>query len=290
MSAPAISVIMPCHNRAHDLTRVLKAYDAQEGDGAVRDRRRRRRLARRHHRRCCARTALPRIRPALRASRQSAAGRPAPRNRALELVRGAARAVRRRRHRAAPRPGRAPPRAPTPAAPDDRQRRPRPRRLAARPAAQHADGAHRRRRRATVLLSLPARRRRVRLPPLLHLERLDQDGAGARPPASRFDTAFPFAAMEDAEFAYRLEAHGLRIRYRAELVGLSLSLPHHLELRRATVPRRAMAALFATKHPTTGHRPARDADPPARRPAAGGGRRSRPPPAPRCRRRSSSTS
>jgi glycosyltransferase involved in cell wall biosynthesis len=34
-----------------------------------------------------------------------------------------------------------------------------------------------------------------------------------------FSLAFPHAAFEDAEFAYRLSRHGLRIRYRAQAVG-----------------------------------------------------------------------
>lgn len=67
---------------------------------------------------------------------------------------------------------------------------------------------------------------------------------------ARFDATFPYAAFEDAELAYRLERHGLRIRYRAHL----LATHYHYYTTRAFADRQykcgLMSWVFLRKHPT----------------------------------------
>jgi glycosyltransferase involved in cell wall biosynthesis len=66
---------------------------------------------------------------------------------------------------------------------------------------------------------------------------------------ARFDTIFPYAAFEDAELAYRLERHGLRIRYRAHI----LATHYHYYTARTFAERQfkcgQMSLIFLRKHP-----------------------------------------
>jgi glycosyltransferase involved in cell wall biosynthesis len=245
MSAPAISLVMPCHERAHDLARVLRAYDAQEGDVpfeivAVDD-----------GSRDTTGTVLAGYRPrryALRVERLAVnSGPAAARNRGLELaqapivlfvgddivpapdlVAGHVRA-----HQAHPDPGAAilgrvawPADLPRTTLMEHIDG------IGAQQFSYHylADGAeYDYRHFYTANVSLKSRL--------------------VRDTGVTFDTSFPHAAMEDAEFAYRLAARGLRIRYAAALLG------HHYHFHTiwsfAERQRVAglMAAHFVRKHP-----------------------------------------
>ena len=68
-----------------------------------------------------------------------------------------------------------------------------------------------------------------------------------------FDTSFPSAAWEDIELAYRLDAHGLKIRYNANAV-----TRHHHPMSIDSYARRQYTvgksgAIFYRKHPELGH-------------------------------------
>ncbi|MFN8642826.1 MAG: glycosyltransferase family 2 protein [Candidatus Binatia bacterium] len=279
MSRPVISVIMPCHNRAHDLARVLGGLRRPGGRRPARDRRHRRRLARDATTAVLRAHASPRF--SLRCEQLPTSGGPAgARNRALELVEAPL----------------------TLFVGDDIV--PRSDLIAGHVAAHAAAGAV-----GDAVLG------RIDWPEDLPRNTLMQhiDGVGAqqffhylrdgeeydyrhfytsnvsiktdlaRAAGVRFDTAFPFAAMEDAEFAYRLRACGLRIRYRAELVAYHYHFHTIWSFSERQYRAGRMAALFATKHPglSTDLRVTQDS--PARRAAAGGGRRSRPAARPRRR-------
>ena len=245
MSTPAISLVMPCFDRAHDLARVLRAYDEQVGDApfeivAVDD-----------GSRDATSAVLASYRPrryVLRPERLPVnSGPAAARNRGLQLAQapivlfvgddivpahdlvvGHVRA-----HQAHPEPGTAilgrvawPPDMPRTTLMEHIDG------IGAQQFSYHylADGAeYDFRHFYTANVSLKAR--------------LARDAGVA------FDTSFPYAAMEDAEFAYRLTPHGLRIRYAADLLG------HHYHFHTiwsfAERQRIAgqMAAHFVRKHP-----------------------------------------
>ncbi len=68
-----------------------------------------------------------------------------------------------------------------------------------------------------------------------------------------FDTTFPSAAWEDIELAYRLEAHGLKIRYNARAI-----TRHYHRMNIDSFARRQYTvgksgAIFYRKHPELGH-------------------------------------
>ena len=247
MSAPAISLVMPCHERAHDLARVLRAWDEQAGDvpfeliavdDASRD----------------ATTAvLTGYRPrryTLRTLRLEAnSGPAAARNRGLEHVQ----------------------------APlvlfvgDDIV-------PAADLVAAHVQAHARAPDPGVAILG------RVDWPPDLPrttlMEHIDgvgaqqfsyhylQDGAEydfrhfytanvslktrlVRDAQVTFDTSFPYAAFEDAEFAYRLTRHGLRIRYAAALGAHHYHFHTIWSFSERQLRAGQMAALFAARHPET---------------------------------------
>ncbi len=246
MSEPAISVIMPCHNRAHDLTRVLLAYDAQEGtapfeivavDDGSRD---------------ATSAVLEAHRPSrysLRCERLPVGGGPAgARNRALELVRAplalfvgddiVPRPDLIARHLAA-----------HAAAPDDGSavlgRVAWPHDLPRNTLMEHIDGVGAQQFSYHYLRDGEECDYRH-----FYTSNVSIKTALARSAGARFDTAFPFAAMEDAEFAYRLRAHGLRIRYHADLVAYHYHFHTIWSFADRQYRAGQMAALFATKHPT----------------------------------------
>lgn len=246
MSAPAISVIMPCHNRAHDLARVLVAYDAQTGDVpfeivAVDDGSRDATSAvLQAHR-------SPRYR--LRCERLPVGGGPAgARNRALELVqaplalfvgddivpRADLVALHVAAHAAAPDDGSAV--LGRVAWPDD---------LPRNTLMEHIDGVGAQQFSYHYLRDGDEYDYRH-----FYTSNVSIKTALTRRAGTRFDTAFPFAAMEDAEFAYRLEPHGLRIRYHAELVAYHYHFHTIWSFAERQYRAGRMAALFATKHPT----------------------------------------
>ena len=245
MSRPALSIIMPCHNRAHDLRRVLAAYDAQIGDlpfeiVAVDD---------------GSRDATAEVlrghrssRFTLRCEQLPASGGPAgARNRALDMVEAPL----------------------TLFVGDDIVPNPD---LVAGHVAAHAETPERG---GAVLgrLVWPDD-----LPRNTLMEHIDGVGAQqfsfhylrdgdeydwrhfytsnvsiktalVRETGVRFDTAFPFAAMEDGEFAYRLTTHGLQIRYRADLVASHYHFHTIWSFSERQYRAGRMAALFAGKHP-----------------------------------------
>lgn len=246
MSAPAISVVMPCHNRAHDLARVLSAYDAQRGDApfeivAVDD-----------GSRDATSAVLQAHRPtryALRCERLPVGGGPAgARNRALDLVRApltlfvgddivpapdlVARHV--AAHAADPDTGSAV--LGRVAWPDD---------LPRNTLMEHIDGVGAQQFSYHYLRDGDEYDYRH-----FYTSNVSIKTALARDRGARFDTAFPFAAMEDAEFAYRLGAHGLRIRYQAELVAYHYHFHTIWSFTDRQYKAGRMAALFAFKHPS----------------------------------------
>jgi GT2 family glycosyltransferase len=247
MSAPAISLVMPCHERAHDLARVLRAWDEQTGDvpfeliavdDASRD---------------ATSNVLTSYRPrryTLRALRlETNAGPAAARNHGLAHVQ--APLVLFVGDDIVP-------------APD----------LAAAHVHAHARAGDPR----LAILG------RVEWPPDLPrttlMEHIDgvgaqqfsyhylQDGAEydfrhfytanvslptqlLRDTQVTFDTAFPYAAFEDAEFAYRLARHGLRIRYAAALTARHYHFHTIWSFSERQFRAGQMAALFAERHPDT---------------------------------------
>lgn len=247
MTAPAISLVMPCHERAHDLARVLRAYDAQHGavpfeliavDDASRDAT------------SAVLTGYQPRRYALHALRLPAnRGPAAARNAGLE--RAQAPLVLFVGDDIVP-------------APD----------LVAAHVAAHAAHAER----GVAILGRvvwPAD-----LPRTTLMEHIDgvgaqqfsyhylQDGteydfrhfytanvslktALVRDAGVAFDTSFPYAAFEDAEFAYRLTRHGLRIRYAAALAAEHYHFHTIWSFSERQFRAGQMAALFAAKHPET---------------------------------------
>jgi GT2 family glycosyltransferase len=246
VSEPAISVIMPCHNRAHDLARVLVAYDAQTGDlpfeiVAVDD-----------GSRDATSTVLQAHRSSrytLRCERLPVGGGPAgARNRALEVVRAplalfvgddiVPRADLVARHLAA-----------HAAAADDGSavlgRVAWPDDLPRNTLMEHIDGVGAQQFSYHYLRDGDEYDYRH-----FYTSNVSIKTALTRRAGARFDTAFPFAAMEDAEFAYRLESHGLRIRYHAELVAYHYHFHTIWSFAERQYRAGRMAALFAAKHPT----------------------------------------
>lgn len=65
-----------------------------------------------------------------------------------------------------------------------------------------------------------------------------------------FDTDFRFAAFEDAELAYRLSRHGLRIIYASMLVGYHTHYHNIFTFSKRQYLAGQMAHLFAKKHPS----------------------------------------
>jgi len=245
VSRPAISLIMPCHNRAHDLARVLVAYDAQTGDVpfeivAVDDGS--------HDATAAVLQAHRASRFTLRCEQMPVSGGPAgARNRALELVEAPLALF----------------------VGDDIVPSPD---LVAGHVAAHADAPDER---DAILgrIAWPDD-----LPRNTLMEHIDGVGAQqfsfhylrdgdeydyrhfytsnvsikvalARNAGIRFDTAFPFAAMEDAEFAYRLSARGLRIHYRADQIAYHYHFHTIWSFSERQYRAGRMAALFAAKHP-----------------------------------------
>jgi len=246
MSEPALSVIMPCHNRAHDLARVLAGWDAQTGDVAFEI------VAVDDGSRDATSAVLQAHRPArytLRCERLPVGGGPAgARNRALELVRApltlfvgddivprpdlAARHV--AAHAAAPDDGSAV--LGRVAWPDD---------LPRNTLMEHIDGVGAQQFSYHYLRDGDEYDYRH-----FYTSNVSLKTALIRDHAARFDTAFPFAAMEDAELAYRLSRHGLRIRYHAELVAYHYHFHTIWSFAERQYKAGRMAALFAAKHPT----------------------------------------
>jgi GT2 family glycosyltransferase len=246
MSEPAISVIMPCHNRAHDLARVLAAYDAQRGAPpfeivAIDDGSRDATAA------VLAAHRSPRF--TVRSERSAAsAGPAAARNRALELVRAPLAlfvgddilpapdliAGHVAAHADAPEPGSAV--LGRVAWPDD---------LPRTTLMEHIDGVGAQQFSYHYLRDGEECDFRH-----FYTANVSIKTALARAAGIRFDVAFPFAAMEDAEFAYRLGAHGLRIRYRADLVAYHYHFHTIWSFAERQYRAGRMAALFAAKHPT----------------------------------------
>jgi len=70
---------------------------------------------------------------------------------------------------------------------------------------------------------------------------------------ARFDTDFAFAAFEDAELAYRLARRGLRIRYAAAAVGFHYHYHTVWSFARRQYHCGLMAHVFARKHPALAH-------------------------------------
>jgi len=70
---------------------------------------------------------------------------------------------------------------------------------------------------------------------------------------ARFDTAFAYAAFEDAELAFRLSRHGLRIRYAAAPVGYHYHYHTVWSFARRQYHCGLMAQVFARKHPELAH-------------------------------------
>lgn len=244
----ALSIVMPCHDRAHDLRRVLEAYDRQTSDDfeliAVDD---------------ASRDATPdvlaRHRPRrypLRVERLARNAGPATaRNRGLELARGALVlfvgddilpdaglvAGHLAAHAAAPDAevavlGRV-------EWPADMPRNSLMRHVDG-PGAQQFSYAHFAdgqeydyRHLYTANVSLKRR--------FLHDSGM------------RFDTEFPYAAFEDAELAFRLSARGLRIRYAAAPVGYHYHYHTVWSFARRQYQCGRMAHVFAGKHPALAH-------------------------------------
>ncbi len=242
---PALSLVMPCYNRAHDLSRVLEAYDRQEGDEpfeliAVDDASRDATVA-------VLQGFAPR-RFALRVERLPVNSGPATaRNRGLELVDSPLVAF----------------------VGDD-----------IAPAADFVAGhvrAHTAHPQPEVAIlgrvEWPANMPRNTL--MEHI-----DGVGAQQfsyhyfqdgheydyrhlytanvslkrdflhtHAARFDTDFPHAAFEDAELAFRLAQHGLRILYDASIVGYHYHYYTIWTFSQRQYRCGQMAGIFARKHP-----------------------------------------
>jgi glycosyltransferase involved in cell wall biosynthesis len=66
----------------------------------------------------------------------------------------------------------------------------------------------------------------------------------------RFDTDFPYAAFEDAELAYRMARHGLRIRYAARIVGDHYHYHTIWSFSERQYRCGLMADVFVRKHPS----------------------------------------
>ena len=245
MSRPAISLIMPCHNRAHDLARVLTAYDAQAGDVpfeivAVDD---------------GSRDATAAVLRAHRSPRYTLrceqlptnSGPAAARNRALELIEAPLMlfvgddivpsadlvAGHVAAHAAAAELGGAV--LGRVAWPDD---------LPRNTLMEHIDGVGAQQFSYHYLRDGEAYDWRH-----FYTSNVSLKTALVRDAGIRFDTAFPFAAMEDGEFAYRLQARGLRIVYRADLVAYHYHFHTIWSFSERQYRAGRMAALFATKHP-----------------------------------------
>ena len=245
MSGPAISLVMPCYERAHDLARVLRAYDEQIGDVAFEI------IAVDDASRDATGAVLAGYRPrrfALRCERVAVNSGPATaRNRGLQLaqapivlfvgddivpapdlVAGHVRA-----HQAHPEPGAAI--LGRVAWPED---------LPRTTLMEHIDGVGAQQFSYHYLADDTEYDFRH-----FYTANVSLKTGLVRDAGAAFDTSFPHAAMEDAEFAYRLAARGLRIRYVAGLLG------HHYHFHTiwsfAERQRLAgqMAAHFASKHP-----------------------------------------
>jgi glycosyltransferase involved in cell wall biosynthesis len=246
---PALSLIMPCHDRAHDLARTLQGYERQSGDApfeivAVDDGS----TDRTHE-------LLRSYRPqrfTLRVERLERSGGPAgARNLALELVQAPLTlfvgddigpdpgllAAHLAAHAHTPEPqvavlGRI-------AWPDD---------MPVNTLMTHIDGV------GAQQFSYHYFRDGTEYDYRhLYTSNVSLKTAFLRQTDARFDTEFPYAAMEDAELGYRLARHGLRIRFDASPVGYHYH--YHTIWSFAVRQYRAglMAAVLVQKHPELLH-------------------------------------
>ncbi|MEO8604728.1 MAG: glycosyltransferase family 2 protein [bacterium] len=246
---PALSVVMPCHNRAHDLVRVLEAYDRQSGDAAfeliaVDD---------------ASQDATPAVLNQYRPSRYTLrvermprnAGPATARNRGLDLVQSPLVLIagddtvpsvdlvanHLRSHSDAPRLemailGRV-------EWPADMPRNTLMRHVDG-PGAQQFSYAH-----FTDGAEYDYRH--------LYTANVSLKTDFLRATGMRFDTDFAYAAFEDAELAYRLAARGLRIRYAAAPVAFHYHYHTVWSFARRQYHCGLMADVFARKHPALAH-------------------------------------